>query len=296
VRGPRRLGVWLAAGALALAGCSGGGGTAASSSSTAASSSSAAASSSAGPGTYLALGDSVPFGFRGGETPEVYGNPANFVGYPQLVAQKLGLDLVNASCPGETTESFSDTAAQSNGCENRAGVAGGYRTTFPLHVTYDAPDQAQLDFAVRAVKNTDDISLITVQLGANDGFLCQASTPDHCATEVVTVAQTVQQNLTAILATLRDQGYDGKIVVVTYYALNYADPTGAAGTQLLNAGITSAATARGATVASGFDAFQPLAQQAGGDSIAAGLVLPNDVHPTAQGQQLLADAVVTAAG
>ena len=48
-------------------------------------------------------------------------------------------------------------------------------------------------------------------------------------------------------------------------------------------------------VASGFDAFQLIAQGSGGDSIAAGLVLPNDVHPTAQGQQLLANAVVDAA-
>ena len=150
---------------------------------------------------------------------------------------------------------------------------------------------------MRTVKDTDDLSLVTLQIGANDAFICQAGTPDRCGAEIVQVAQTVQDNVTAILSTLRDQGYDGPIVVVTYYALNYADPTGAAATQLLNAGITAAANSVDATVvASGFDAFQPVAQGSGGDSIAAGLVLPNDVHPTAQGQQLLADAVVAAAG
>ena len=43
--------------------------------------------------------------------------------------------------------------------------------------------------------------------------------------------------------------------------------------------------------ADGFGAFQPWAARAGGDSIAAGLVLPGDVHPTLFGQFLLARAV-----
>jgi lysophospholipase L1-like esterase len=203
--------------------------------------------------------------------------------------------VVNASCPGETTASFSDVTAQSNGCEHDASGAPGYRTGYPLHVAYDAADQSQLDLAVRTLEETDDLALVTLQLGANDGFICQATTPDRCAGEIISVATTVQDNLTAILSTLRDQGYDGPIVVVSYYALDYADQTVAAGTQLLNAAITSAATANGAVVASGFDAFQPAAQATGGDSVAAGLVRPDDIHPTAQGQQLLADAVVAAA-
>jgi lysophospholipase L1-like esterase len=51
------------------------------------------------------------------------------------------------------------------------------------------------------------------------------------------------------------------------------------------------AEANGADVADGYQAFQQKASAAGGDSVEAGLVLPNDVHPSAQGQQLLADAV-----
>ena len=43
-------------------------------------------------------------------------------------------------------------------------------------------------------------------------------------------------------------------------------------------------------MADGYEAFRPAAQAAGGSSVAAGLVLPNDVHPSAQGQRLLADA------
>jgi lysophospholipase L1-like esterase len=93
-----------------------------------------------------------------------------------------------------------------------------------------------------------------------------------------------------VTALRTDGGYHGKVVVVTYYALNYAGAA-AAPTQLLDAAIDQAASAAGATVASGFDAFNPVAQKSGGDAVAAGLVIPGDVHPTAKGQQLLADAV-----
>jgi len=56
------------------------------------------------------------------------------------------------------------------------------------------------------------------------------------------------------------------------------------------------AEANGADVADGYQAFQQKASEAGGDSVEAGLVLPNDVHPSAQGQQLLADAVTAVVG
>ena len=277
---------------LVTAGCSGG-----DDDSAPPSSSSAASSSASAQGSYLALGDSVPFGYRGGEPADAYQDPAGFVGFPELAGEQLGLDVLNASCPGETTASFLDAAAQSNGCENSRTSPDGYRDAYPLHVPYDSADQSQLDLAVRTLEDTEDVELVSLMIGANDGFLCQASTPDGCASEIGTVATTVQTNITTILTALRDRGgYDGPVVVVTYYALDYTDPFGAAATQLLNGAITRAAQATGATVASGFDAFQGPAQASGGNSTTAGLVRPNDVHPTEQGQQLLADAVVTAAG
>jgi lysophospholipase L1-like esterase len=132
-----------------------------------------------------------------------------------------------------------------------------------------------------------------VQLGANDAFLCQETTADRCTSpaEGLGLIQGVQANLTMILRELRGTGYRGPIVVVTYYALNYAD---VAGTQALDAAIAGAARAEGARVADGFAAFQEPAARAGGNAIDAGLVLPADVHPTDQGQRLLADAVEAA--
>lgn len=283
---PRRIAVGLAVCAVAVTSCSSGGGT----DEAAASSSAPAASTDSTSGTYLALGDSVPFGFRGGATSE-YSDADNFVGYPELVGKELGLEVVNASCPGETTASFLDTTAQSNGCDNSLQSGFGYRTAYPLHVLYDSVDQSQLDFAVTTLATTDDVDLVTLQIGANDGFICQQTTADRCSSpaEVQTLAQTVQTNLDRILKALRER-YDGQIVVVTYYALDYSDATGSA-TQVLDSGIAQVAEANGADVADGYQAFQQKASEAGGDSVEAGLVLPNDVHPSAQGQQLLADAV-----
>jgi lysophospholipase L1-like esterase len=51
------------------------------------------------------------------------------------------------------------------------------------------------------------------------------------------------------------------------------------------------AAAHQADVADGYAAFKPRADVSAGNSVAAGLVLPNDVHPSADGPQLLADAV-----
>jgi lysophospholipase L1-like esterase len=134
--------------------------------------------------------------------------------------------------------------------------------------------------------------LVTLQIGANDGFICQRTTASRCSApaDILATAQTARANLQTILSALRAE-YDGQIVVVTYYALDYGDVFSAA-TRQLDSAIAQVAQENGADVADGFTAFQPAAEAAGGDSQAAGLVLPNDVHPTEEGQRLLADAVL----
>src|SRR5215831_16549488 len=59
----------------------------------------------AGGPSYLALGDSVVFGFISGDG-FAYTNANNFVGYPDYAGRDLGLNPVNASCPGEATGGF----------------------------------------------------------------------------------------------------------------------------------------------------------------------------------------------
>ncbi|SFE54541.1 SGNH/GDSL hydrolase family protein [Blastococcus tunisiensis] len=290
-----RIAVAVGACVVATTSCSSGGSAEASASGSAAAGPSAAEESAGtgSAGTYLALGDSVPFGFRGSAVAE-FRDEDNFVGYPELVAEELGLEVLNASCPGETTASFLDAAAQSNGCSNTLRSTFGYRTAYPLHVQYESLDQSQLDLAVQTLAENEDVELVTLQIGANDAFLCQQSTPSRCAdpADLQALAQNVQANVGTILSALREEaGYDGQIVVVTYYALDYADAFGRA-TEALGGGIARIAAANGADVADGFEAFRARAGAAGGDSVAAGLVLPNDVHPSEEGQQLLAEAVL----
>ena len=50
--------------------------------------------------SFLALGDSVPFGYITADG-YAYVNSNNFVGYPDWAGGDLRLDTANAACPGE---------------------------------------------------------------------------------------------------------------------------------------------------------------------------------------------------
>jgi hypothetical protein len=107
----------------------------------------------------------------------------------------------------------------------------------------------------------------------------------------------MQANLTSIYSQIRSTGYRGLIVGVTYYALDYSDPVGVYLT-LAGAGVMAAAGSPfGVKIASGFNAWAPVAATAGGSSCAAGLLIrvsatSCDVHPTPAGRDLLAGAVI----
>jgi len=64
---------------------------------------------------YLALGDSVAFGFITQAGFE-YVNAANFVPYGDYVSAEFRFNEVNAACPGETTASFLSSTGVDNGC------------------------------------------------------------------------------------------------------------------------------------------------------------------------------------
>ena len=58
------------------------------------------------PQEYLALGNSVAFGFD--PTVADPSNANNFIGYPTPAAAALKENLTNAACPGETSSHFID--------------------------------------------------------------------------------------------------------------------------------------------------------------------------------------------
>jgi lysophospholipase L1-like esterase len=254
-------------------------------------------------GTYLALGDSVAFGFVPAQAVPApnYRSAHSFVGYPEDVAQALRIRVFNASCPGETTASMLVAGALSNGCENSPGSPTGYRTLFPLHVQYQG---TQMQYALKYLAVHRHTQLVTIDVGANDVFLCQETTTDHCASaaELQAVLQKIQANLTAIYTQIRDVGhYQGLLVALTYYALDYSDPVQVAGTQLLDSVIASVTTAFGGKVADGFAAFQGPSAAFGGSPCAAGLLikLPDgtcNIHPSPAGHLLLAQAIEDVAG
>jgi lysophospholipase L1-like esterase len=249
-------------------------------------------------GTYLALGDSVAFGYvppQAVPAPD-YFDPRSFVGYPEDVAGALHLRVSNASCPGETTASMFVPGAQSNGCENSLGSPIGYRTEYPLHVQYRG---TQMQYALQYLAVHRHTRLVTIDIGANDVFLCQETTADACASaaEFQAVLQQIGANLTTIFTLIRDVArYHGLLVALTYYSLSYSDPAEVAGTKALDSVIASVTEKFGGKVADGFAAFEGPSAAFGGSPCAAGLLikLPDgtcDVHPSPAGHLLLAQAI-----
>ena len=247
-------------------------------------------------GRYLALGDSVAFGYTPSETTPagLYANAANFVSYPQDVAKALGLRLTNASCPGETTTSFVSASAQSNGCESSPAGGPGYRTGYPLHVSYGG---TQLAYALGFLKAHPDTSLVTLEIGANDAFLCEETTADNCTNESGPTFANIAAGVGTILRALRSRAhYTGSLALVTYYSTDYRSPLQNALTQQLNLAVTDQAAANKVSVVNGYNALGVYADYAAGDTCGAGLLvkLPNgtcNVHPTPFGHLILAQAV-----
>jgi lysophospholipase L1-like esterase len=252
---------------------------------------------------YLALGDSVTFGFEEQQVVPApnYADASSFIAYPEMLGKELHLTVANAACPGETSSSLIDATAQSNGCESTPGGGPGYRTNFPLHVSYSG---SQLAYGVGYLKKHKNVRLVSLMIGANDFFVCQETTADHCSslTEQSGVISTVEKNVATILTAIRKQAkYNGQIAIVNYYALNYADQTAAQQSALLNQSVDGAARPFHVEIADGFGELGAAAAHSGGSSCTAGLLTqltgasaPCGIHPSYAGQALLAQAVENA--
>jgi lysophospholipase L1-like esterase len=254
----------------------------------------------------LILGDSVAFSYIASVGFEYfYTNPDNFIGFPNRLGLAFDLNVVNASCPGETTGSFLSATAPDNGCR-------AYRGAFPLHADYKS---TQLAFATGYLRTHRDVRLVTLTLGANDGFLLEdacATNPANSTPDLVDACiaagapqllATVAGNIQKILADLRGTGYRGAIVVTNYYSLDYSDVSGTALTADLNAAIAAPTQAYGAVVADVFTAFKTVAAKAafGGNTCKTGLLNPDvvnqavcNIHPAQTGHRVIAEAIARA--
>jgi lysophospholipase L1-like esterase len=260
--------------------------------------------------TYLALGDSIPFGYD--PTVVIAPEPDKYTGYPEVVAQFSHLlrskKLVNAACPGETSASFLVLNAPDYGCLG-TGPQGqpGFKYSIGLHTMYPG---TQAEFAVSQLSTNKHINLVTLSIGANDLLL--VAQPCYTAADFAAcvapklgpVFLAYAQNLTRILTAIRGSapgqaGYDGTLLLVKYYAPNTI-PLFVDAINALNAIMVQVGADFGVKFADGFTAFQLASAPFGGDPCKAGLLVrisstACDVHPSKAGQQLLAATVLLAA-
>src|SRR5438128_6129720 len=110
------------------------------------------------PHGYLALGDSLAFGFSPLVVPV---NLSKYQGYPQIVADQVHPGkLANASCFGETSSHLLNLAAEDLGCNKWRFVDHN-----PLFVSYSG---TQLDYAVQYLRSHPKTGLVTIDIGIND--------------------------------------------------------------------------------------------------------------------------------
>jgi lysophospholipase L1-like esterase len=245
---------------------------------------------------YLALGDSIAFGFDPRAAPT---DPTAFVGYPEELAADEAIGVTNAACQGETSGSFLDVTVPDNGCHKWRADGD------VMHVAYASNAQSQLDFAVGWLRAHPGTRLVTLGIGANDLLLAQAAcNGDTTCTlgKLPGVTAGVAANVAKIALGLRAAGYFGELIAVSYYSIDYSDVAQQLALAAINQAQEDPVRAVGGRVASGYDAFALASVATGGSPCKAGLLIPLtfnsdgsvatcDKHPSPKGRVLLARAV-----
>jgi lysophospholipase L1-like esterase len=246
--------------------------------------------------TYLALGDSLAFGYQQAKFDELFPNenPAAFdTGYVDdfgrfLLKTHRDTAVVNDGCPGETTDSLIQGP-----CE--------YQLSFPLHHPYvGGLDASQLSDALTYLNaNPGAVSPITLDIGANDALGVIEGT---CKLEAACVQEHapalfahIATNLGTILADLRGAAPDAKIVVLGLY-----NPFGSmiAGGDELTAALNEVMRRVAATVSARFADPLPVFNPPGAAEQPRICLLTNmctpltDIHPTDLGYRVLAGLIL----
>ncbi len=247
-------------------------------------------------GAYLALGDSVPFGFNPLIPLAQRSNPNNFIGYPEAFASTNAVSLANLSCPGETSGSLISTANPDNGCQR-------FRTRNKhLHTDYSG---AQLAAAVAFLSANPTTRLVSITIGHNDLVLMQNACQMQLSCErsaFPDVQVHLAANLRTIFEAIRATGYEGRIVAVTYYATDFENPVETELIGAIDSTLASVTRDFGGKVANGFRAFKRAAGATDGNACTAGLLivltaspLSCDFHPDQTGRELLASTMARSA-
>ncbi len=181
--------------------------------------------------TYLALGDSLAYGYHAAQFKQElekkgYVEPSTFdQGYVDDfgAALKLAhpkLQIINDGCPGETTETFIDGSGIPGYC-----AGGPTGTPFPyafLHHPY-TPYTSQLADALAILKENPEVSPITLDIGANDVLQFLASKCGFPATFSCSPAEVeaefghIAANVYSILVQLHAAAPKAQIVLIGLY-------------------------------------------------------------------------------
>lgn len=190
----------------------------------------APAAGATGPGnTYLALGDSLAYGYHQAQFQQElkekgFVEAANFNdGYVDDFAAALkllnpSLKVVNDGCPGETTETF----VKGSGVGPGFCAGGPTGSPFPKAFLHHAFPGTQLEDALAVAKEAGT-GTITLDIGANDilqflGHTCGFPATFSCSeAEVEAEIGHVVGNIGSILAQLRAAAPTATIVFVSQY-------------------------------------------------------------------------------
>ena len=241
---------------------------------------------------YLALGDSIAYGFQPAKAVAKL-PPSGFdTGYVDVFAARMRaiapkLQVVNYACPGETTKSF-----VAGGCSGRGDIKG-------LHNAYSGAQLAAALAFLRA--HPGEVGPITLTLWGNDLFelspACQgdlACTRAHSSAGIAAFTS----RLTSIVMQLRAAAPKAEIILTGAWNFdieNFAqsDPL----FRSIDAAIAKAAAAGRARVARMYPVFSPSAAAAKVRICAMTfLCTRQDVHPTDAGYRAMAAAFLAASG
>jgi lysophospholipase L1-like esterase len=237
---------------------------------------------------YLALGDSLAFGFQQAkflanlptENPSVFNTGYVDDFSTMLQTFKPAIRTVNFGCPGETSVSF---------------IVGPcvYAQHFQLHNSYGTASN-QLDAALDFLKlHRGQVSPITIDLGAND--------VDGCNLDLTCIQAgiaNVATNMRTILTDVRDAAPSAEIIVMEYYnPLAVIAPASNAFAQSLNSVIAADAAEVRGRLADAFTPFNLAAVEPGTLCALTLFCTPlHDIHASDAGYLVIAQQFLAASG
>jgi lysophospholipase L1-like esterase len=248
------------------------------------------------PPTYLALGDSLAFGYSKAKFESLLGagEPASAydTGYVDdfahvLAFLKPGVQVVNDGCPGETTESLIHGP-----CE--------YGLAYPLHHEYaGGKGSSQLSDALSVIAaHPGTVNPITIDIGANDALGMIEGTchlQAKCIEEgAPALFAHIAGNLGYILGQLRAAAPQARIVVLGLYnPFGETIPGADALTAKLNELEASVAAGVGAKFADPLPVFNPAGpREAPTLCLLTNMCRDEDIHPTTIGYAVLGGLVL----